>query len=161
MKMNEIRKTPEKPSLEFLYTSSVEVGPPLVVGDIGHAERRIIPITGGSFKGPRLAGRVLPGGADWQVIRRDGVAELEARYTLETDDGALIYVLNKGIRWGPKEVMERLARGEEVRPGEYYFRTRPVFETGVPAYQWLHRLIAVAAGERLPDKVIITAYALT
>jgi hypothetical protein len=84
----------------------------MVVGDISYGERRIIPITGGSFVGPRLSGRVLPGGADWQVIRRDGITELEARYTLETDDGALIYVLNKGIRSGSKEVMERLARGE-------------------------------------------------
>ncbi|MFO7600162.1 MAG: DUF3237 domain-containing protein [Candidatus Desulfacyla sp.] len=161
MKMEGFEKVPIEPSLRLLYTSSVEVGPPMVVGDISYGERRIIPITGGSFVGPRLSGRVLPGGADWQVIRRDGIAELEARYTLETDDGALIYVLNKGIRSGPKEVMERLARGEAVHPGEYYFRTRPVFETGAAGYQWLHRLIAVATGERLPDKVIITAYELT
>jgi hypothetical protein len=103
----------------------------------------------------------LPGGADWQVIRTDGTAELEARYTLETDDGALIYVLNRGIRSASKEVMGRLARGEKVHPREYYFRTTPVFETGAPKYQWLHRLVAVATGERLPDEVIITVYEVT
>ncbi len=159
--MENLLQSQIEPSLRLLYTSSVEVGPPMIVGDISYGERRIIPITGGSFSGPRLSGRVLPGGADWQVIRRDGIAELEARYTLETDDGALIYVLNKGIRSGSQEVMERLARGEAVHPGEYYFRTRPVFETGEPTYQWLHRLIAVATGERLPDRVIITAYEVT
>jgi len=103
----------------------------------------------------------LPGGADWQVIRTDGAAELEARYTLETDDGALIYVLNQGIRSGSKEVMGRLARGEKVHPSKYYFRTRPVFETGAPKYQWLHRIVTVATGERLPDQVIITVYEVT
>jgi hypothetical protein len=159
------REAPKKvslePSLRLLYTSTVEVGPPVVVGGIPYGERRIIPIKGGSFAGPRLSGKVLPGGADWQVIRTDGVAELEARYSLETDDGALIYVLNQGIRSGSKEVMERLARGEKVSPSEYYFRTRPVFETGAPKYQWLHGLVTVATGERLPDQVIITVYEVT
>lgn len=156
-----IRTVPIEPSLQLLYTSSVEVGTPVVVGSTPYGERRIIPILGGSFAGPRLSGKVLPGGADWQVIRVDDTAELEARYTLETDDGALIYVLNKGIRSGSKEVMGRLARGEKVPPGEYYFRTRPVFETGAPKYQWLHRLVAVATGERLPNEVIITVYEVT
>jgi hypothetical protein len=161
MKSEELKKVPVQPSLRLLYTSSVEVGTPMLVGHIPYGERRIIPITGGTFAGPRLSGRVLPGGADWQIIRSDGITELEARYTLQTNDGALIYVYNWGIRSGPKEVMERLARGEEVKPEEYYFRTRPVFETGAPQYQWLHGLIAVATGERLPDKVLITAYELT
>jgi hypothetical protein len=156
-----LRKVSIEPSLRLLYTSSVEVGPPMVVGGTPYGERMIIPIKGGAFAGPRLSGKILPGGADWQVIRTDGVAELEARYTLETDDGALIYVLNRGIRSASKEVMERLVRGEKVNPGEYYFRTRPVFETGAPKYQWLQRLVAVATGERLPDEVIITVYEVT
>jgi hypothetical protein len=161
MAPKEIRKVPIEPSLQLLYTSSVDVGPPVVVGVTPYGERRIIPIKGGFFSGPRLSGKVLPGGADWQVIRTDGIAELEARYTLETDDGALIYVLNQGIRSGSKEVMRRLAGGEQVHPSEYYFRTRPVFETGAPKYQWLQRIVAVATGERLPDEVIITVYEVT
>ena len=161
MAIKKVRKVPIEPSLRFLYTSSVKVGSPMVVGSTPFGERRIIPIKGGAFAGPRLSGKVLPGGADWQVIRKDGTAELEARYTLETDDGALIYVLNQGIRTGPKEVMTRLAKGEKVHPREYYFRTRPVFETGTPKYQWLHRIVTVATGERFLNEVIITVYEIT
>ena len=161
MAIKKVRKVPIEPSLRFLYTSSVKVGSPMVVGSTPYGERRIIPIKGGAFAGPRLSGKVLPGGADWQVIRKDGTAELEARYTLETDDGALIYVLNQGIRTGPKEVMTRLAKGEKVHPREYYFRTRPVFETGTPKYQWLHRIVTVATGERFLNEVIITVYEIT
>jgi Protein of unknown function (DUF3237) len=149
------------PSLRLLYTSSIEVDPPMLVGKTHYGERRIIHIKRGVFAGPRLSGKVLPGGADWQVMRTDGITELEARYTLETDDGSLIYVLNRGIRRGPKEVMERLARGEQVDPSEYYFRTTPVFETGAPKYQWLHGLVAVATGERRAKEVVITVYEIT
>ncbi len=161
MALKELRTVPVEPSFRMLYTSSVEVGPPMIVGSTPYGERRIIPILGGSFAGSRLSGKVLPGGADWQLVLSDGTAELEARYTLETDDGALIYVLNQGIRSGSKEVMGRLARGEKVHPREYYFRTRPVFETGAPKYQWLHRIVAVATGERLLNEVIITVYEVT
>ena len=149
------------PSLRFLYTLKAQLGAVQVVGDGPYGLRRIIPIEGGTFAGPRLRGRVLPGGADWQFIRPDGVAELDARYTLETDDGALIYVSNPGIRTASEDVMERLMRGEECDPSEYYFRTRPVFETGSPTYQWLHRIVGVGTGERLPDEVVITIYELT
>lgn len=149
------------PELRPLFTATVKVGPALVVGEGPHGLRRIIPIGGGMFTGERLSGRVLPGGADWQVIRPDRVAEIEARYTLETNDGALIYVRNPGIRTGPKEVMDRLARGEPCDPSEYYFRTRPVFETGAPEYQWLHNLVAVCAGERHPDRVVLSFYEVT
>jgi hypothetical protein len=150
-----------EPSLRLLYTSGIAVGEPLVVGSVPHGLRRTIPILGGSFTGPRLSGKIVPGGADWQVVRPDGITEVEARYTLETDDGALIHVLNAGIRTGPSEVMERLANGERCNPSEYYFRTRPMFETGAPQYQWLHAIVAVATGERLPNEVIITVYEVT
>ena len=110
--------------------------------------RRVIPITGGRFSGERLSGRVLPGGADWQVIRADGVADLDARYTLETADGALIYVRNKGYRHGPDEVMKRLAAGEAVEPTLYYMRTTPWFETGDARYAWLNRIVCLGTGAR-------------
>jgi hypothetical protein len=157
----EIPRVPVTPSLRFLYSSRIEVDPPLMVGHSTHGERRIIHITGGAFAGPRLSGIVLPGGADWQVIRHNGAAEVEARYTLKTDDGALIYVVNRGIRRGPKEVMERIALGEEVDPREYYFRTTPTFETGASGYKWLNDIVAVAGGERRGKEVIITAYEVT
>ena len=115
--------------------------------------RRIIPITGGRFDGERLAGRVLPGGADGQLVRADGVAELEARYTLETADGALIYVRNRGYRHGPAEVIEQLAAGREVDPASYYMRSTPLFETADARYAWLNRLVCVATGARRPAAV--------
>ena len=157
----EVGKVQMEPTLRLLYTSTIEVDPPMLVGKTHYGERRIINIKGGAFAGPRLSGKVLAGGADWQIIRADGITELEAKYTLETDDGGLIYVLNRGIRRGSKEVMERLARGEQVDPREYYFRTTPVFETGAQKYQWLHGLIAVASGQRSAKEVVITVYEVT
>jgi hypothetical protein len=118
------------------------------LGETPLGRRRIIGIAGGTFSGPRLSGRILPGGADWQVIRADGVAYLDARYTLETDDGALIYVNNKGYRHGPKEAMERLSRGDEVDPALIYTRSTPWFETSAPQYAWLNRTICVGTGVR-------------
>ena len=124
------------------------LGPPQELGETPLGRRRIIPITGGTFHGERLSGRVLPGGADWQVIRADGVADLDARYTLETDDKALIYVQNQGYRHGPADVIKRLAAGETVDPSLYYMRTTPRFETGAERYQWLNRIVCVATGAR-------------
>jgi hypothetical protein len=146
------------PSLRLLYTSIIEVETPLLVGHSPYGERRVIHIKGGAFSGPRLSGRVLSGGADWQIIRGDGIVEVEARYTLETHDGALIYVCNWGLRHGPKDVMKRLALGGEVDPSKYYFRTTPKFETGATGYEWLNGIIAIATGERRAKEVIITVY---
>jgi hypothetical protein len=157
----QIRNASVTPGLRLLYTSEVQVDRPLLLGNSPLGERRIIPILGGAFSGPRLEGRILPGGADWQIIRRDHVVEVEARYTLQTLDGALIYVSNRGVRHGPAESMKRLALGEYVDPHEYYFRTMPVFETGAAEYAWLNGVISVAAGERLKDSVIITVYEVT
>jgi hypothetical protein len=149
------------PGLRLLYTSSIDIAAPLDLGEAPYGRRRVINITGGRFAGPRLSGRILPGGADWQIVRADGIVEVDARYTLETNDGALIYISNWGLRHGPPAVIARLGAGESVDPREYYFRTLPVFETGAPQYAWLNGIIAVAAGERRADAVIITAYEVT
>lgn len=149
------------PALRPLYTSRIDIAAPLDLGRAPHGQRRIINIAGGAFSGPRLSGRVLPGGADWQIVRSDGIVEVDARYTLETDDGALIYISNWGLRHGPPAVISRLSAGESVDPGEYYFRTTPRFETGAAAYAWLNGVIAVAVGERRADAVIISVYELT
>jgi hypothetical protein len=149
------------PDLQLLYTSRIDIAPLLDIGNTPHGHRRIINILGGAFSGPRLSGRILPGGADWQVVRGDGIVEVDARYSLETDDGALIYIRNWGLRRGPPAVIARLAAGEAVDPGEYYFRTTPVFETGAAQYAWLNGIVAVAVGERRADAVIITAYEVT
>ena len=143
---------------EFLCKIEVTLEPARELGDTPLGRRRIIGITGGKFSGPRLSGRVLPGGADWQVIRSDGVAELDARYTLETDDQALIYVRNFGYRHGPADVIQRLAAGEPVDPALYYMRTTPRFETGAERYQWLNRIICVATGARRKAAVELDVY---
>ena len=144
-------------NLQPLLRAEITLAPVQELGD-SLGRRRIIPITGGTFRGERLSGRVLPGGADWQVIRSDGVAELDARYTLETEDEALIYVRNFGYRHGPADVIKRLAAGEAVDPSLYYMRTTPRFETGAERYQWLNRIICVATGARRKAAVELDVY---
>ena len=143
---------------EFLCKIEVALEPVRDLGETPLGRRRIIGITGGTFSGPRLSGRVLAGGADWQLIRSDGVAFLDARYTLETDDGAQIYVSNQGYRHGQKDVLERLARGEEVDPALYYMRATPRFETSVSRYAWLNRTICIATGARRAAAVELDFY---
>ena len=140
--------------IEFapLMQIKVTLEPVRDLGDTPLGRRRIIGITGGSFTG-RLSGRVLPGGADWQIVRTDGTADLDARYTLEASDGALIYVHNRGYRHGPKDVVARLAKGEDVDPALYYMRTTPWFETSAPAYDWLNRIVCIGTGARRPASV--------
>jgi Protein of unknown function (DUF3237) len=144
--------------LQGLFQAEIELAPAQELGAGPLGRRRIIAITGGRFLGERLSGRVLPGGADWQVIHADGVADLDARYTLETDDGALIYVRNHGYRHGPEAVLGRLAAGENVDPAQYYMRTTPLFETGDPRYAWLNRIVCVASGARRPASVELEVF---
>lgn len=144
--------------LEPLFRAEITLAAPQELGETPQGRRRIIPITGGRFTGARLSGRVLPGGADWQVIRADGVADLDARYTLETEDGALVYVRNRGLRHGPPEVLRRLAAGEPVDPALYYMRTAPLFETGDARYAWLNRIVCIATGARRPAAVELDVY---
>jgi hypothetical protein len=135
-------------NLQPLFKAEISLAAPQELGATPQGRRRIIGITGGRFAGERLSGRVVPGGADWQVVRADGVADLDARYTLETSDGALIYVRNRGYRHGPAEVLEKLSAGEEVDPTLYYMRTTPLFETGDARYAWLNRIVCIATGAR-------------
>ena len=144
--------------LRPLCKLQVEVAEPLDFGTTPAGHRRVINIVGGSFAGPRLAGTVLPGGADWQILRPDGAAVLDARYTLRTHAGELVQVTSQGIRHGPPEVMARLARGEPVDPGLYYFRTVLRFETGSDALDWLNNIIAIASGVRTRNLVELEAF---
>ncbi|HEX6999174.1 MAG TPA: DUF3237 domain-containing protein [Gammaproteobacteria bacterium] len=146
---------PAAPRLEFAFEVRVDVAAPTVVGEVPNGTRRIIAILGGTFEGPKLKGEVLPGGADWQIVREDGFTEADARYTLRTEDGHLIYVSNVGIRHAPPDVMRRLNAGEAVDPSLVYFRTVPRFETAAPELQWLMRSIFVASGERYPSGVVV------
>ena len=130
-------------------TLRVSVATPQNIGAVPLGTRRIAPITGGDFEGPRLRGVVLPAAsADWLLLRSDGVLELDLRATLLTHDGARISMTSFGLRHGPADVMAALGRGEPVDPARYYFRTTPRFQTAHPAYAFLNRLIAVASGDR-------------
>jgi hypothetical protein len=131
-----------------IFHIEAEVGEIQHFGITPYGERRVIDIVGGRVHGPRLQGRVLPGGTDRQVIRTDGVTDLQARYAIETDSGARILVNSDGLRHGPAEVLAAIARGERVSPELYYFRTAMRFETADPAHAWLNRIIALAAGTR-------------
>ena len=110
---------------KYVFTITAEIGEVTSAGDIGHGVRRIIPITGGEVRGADINGKVCAFGADFQIIRPNELIELEARYAFETDDGAVVYVENKGIRFGPVELLQRLKRGEPVDPALIYFRTAP------------------------------------
>jgi hypothetical protein len=150
---------PPSVATEFAFEATVSVETPLVVGPSSHGLRRVVPITGGTFEGPNIRGRVIPGGADFQYARPDGVLVVEARYTLETSDDVLIMVTNRGIRRAPRSVMERLGRGEHVDPSEYYFRTTPEFEAPIGSnYEWLNQSVFVGVAERRPDAAIIRFY---
>src|SRR5215467_3812409 len=140
----------------LLMTLQVVVPPPQRLGAVPHGTRVIAPITGGSFEGPQLRGKVLPGGGDWTLLRPDGVLELDLRITLETEDGALIYMTSFGLRHGPPEVIAALGRGERVDPSSYYFRTLPRFETGAPQYAYLNRLLAVSTADRRAEGPVYT-----
>lgn len=151
----------QQPKLEFSFRISVDVTAGISeAGKTAKGIRRIVPITGGSFEGPNIKGRVLAGGYDWQLLRDDSVLEIDARYVLQTDSGDLITVTNVGMRHGPQEVMQRLAKGEEVEESEYYFRSIPAFETGSPDNIWLMRSVFVATGIRKPKQVLIDVWRL-
>lgn len=130
----------------------------LDLGPAPFGHRRVVNILGGPVTGARLSGRVLPGGADWQILAADGSADIHARYTIESDAGALIQVDSKGVRHGPPDVLARLARGEDVDPSRYYFRTVMRFETAHPSVDWMNRILALARGAREKNAVKLDVY---
>src|SRR5262245_29644537 len=142
----------------LLMTLQVTVDNVQKIGAVPHGTRVTAPITEGHFEGPRLRGKVLPGGGDWTLLRADGVLELDLRITLQTDDGALIHMTSFGFRHGSADVMAALARHETVDPSTYYFRTTLRFETGHPKYAFLNRLLAVSSGDRRPEGPIYTIH---
>jgi len=149
---------PQAPKLTLAMTLRVQVGPPMELGEVPRGRRRIIPILGGTFEGPNIRGKVLAGGADWQIVRADGLAELDTRYALLTEQGSVIYIQNAGMRHAPPEVTKKLLAGEAVDPAQVYFKTVPAFETGAPELQWLTRAIFVGTGERYPAEVVIRVW---
>ncbi len=148
----------DPPKLEFFCELRVKVDKALEVGEVPRGTRRIIPITGGTVEGPAIKGDIIGSGADWQVVRKDGVAELEALYQFKTDDGILIFIRNLAIRVASPEVAARIAKGERVDPSQYYFRGTPRFEAPAGKYAWVNDTVFIATGERLPDSVVIKVW---
>jgi hypothetical protein len=147
-----------KPGLELLFEVRATLAAPILVGEVPEGTRRVVPVSGGTFEGMRLRGTVLPGGADWQYLRADGVLVVEAQYLLRTDDGVVIQVNNRGLRHGPEETMRRLAAGEPVDPAEYYFRATPRLSAPAGPYEWLNRRVFLCSGARLADAVVLRFY---
>ncbi|MCS3445644.1 MULTISPECIES: DUF3237 domain-containing protein [Bradyrhizobium] len=148
------------PELEtrYVFTITARIAEVTSAGDIGTGVRRIIPIIGGEVRGEKVNGKVLPFGADFQIVRPNELIELEAKYAFETDDGAVVYVENKGIRFGPVELLQKLKRGEPVDPRLIYFRTVPKFETGAENYRWLMQHIFIGSAARHADRVAIDVH---
>jgi hypothetical protein len=142
----------------YVFTITAHIGEVTTAGEIGSGVRRIIPITGGEVRGEAVNGKVLAFGADFQIIRPNELIELEARYAFETDDGAVVYVENRGLRFGPVDLLQKLKRGEPVDPNLIYFRTVPKFETGAEKYRWLMQHIFVASAARHAARVVIDVH---
>ena len=148
---------------KYVFTITARIGKVTSAGEIGTGVRRIIPITGGEVKGPGLDGAGIWGsvcafGADFQIIRPNELIELEAKYAFETEDGATVYVENRGIRFGPVDLLQKLKRGEPVDPALIYFRTTPRFETGHDKYRWLMQHLFVASAARHADRVVVDVH---
>jgi hypothetical protein len=143
------------PALRFAFAIEAKVAPIRDLGQTARGHRRIIDILGGEVRGPRLAGEILPGGADWQIVRPDGTIEVVARYTIRSSGGTLVYVHNEGLRVASPEITARMSRGEAVPPDSYRFRTAPRFETSDPALEWLQRSMFIGVATRAPDGVAI------
>lgn len=151
---------PEPIQLEWLMDAHVKIFPPVQVGNTPTGFQQAIPIGDGYFEGPRLKGTVIPGAADWQIIRSDGVAVLDVTGAMLTHDNITIRVSSKGMRHGPPEVMQRLAAGQQVAPSEYYMRAVAHFDAPVGPYEWLNKSLFVSWGERYQDEVIIHYYSV-
>ena len=148
-----------EPRLTRVYRLEATLGQPLDLGETAQGHRRIVPLTGGTFTGPQLRGKLLPGAsADWQIVLPDGTALGDIRYTLQTDAGELLYVQSRSVRHGSPEVLARLGRGEDVDPSEYTFRTSTRIEAAPGRLDWLNKGIFISVGGRQPGGVIYETY---
>ncbi|MES1225893.1 MAG: DUF3237 domain-containing protein [Bacteroidota bacterium] len=148
----------ETPKLEFFCQLNVKIEKPIVIGEVPLGTRRVIPIVGGSVNGPAIKGEIMNVGADWQIVRKDGVAELEALYQFKTDDGVIIFIRNLAKRVATPEVAEKISRGEKVDVSQYYFRGTPKFEAPPGKYAWINDTVFICTGERLPGSVLINVW---
>ncbi|MDQ0675216.1 hypothetical protein QFZ36_002777 [Pseudarthrobacter siccitolerans] len=149
---------PVPPSLSFLARILVDVGEPVDIGRTPEGHRRIVPILGGTITGPGLQGTVLPGGADFQILRSSESTDLDARYALEIEDGSRIYVHNVAVRHGRAEDIDKLNQGQPVDASRIYFRCTPRLTTESSTWSWMNHTVFLGTGERLPNQVGITIF---
>jgi Protein of unknown function (DUF3237) len=153
-----VSKLPD-PRLTMIYRLEASLGQPLELGTIIAGHRRIVPLIGGTFTGPELNGTLLPGtSADWQIIRPDGTALGDIRYTLQTERGDLLYVQSRSVRHGSPEVLARLGRGEDVDASDYTFRAATQIEAAAPDLDWLNKGVFVSVAGRQPGGVTYEVY---
>ena len=150
--------TPTAPGLRYVFDIRAQIGTIGVGGPGPLGQRQHIPITGGEVDGPLLQGRILPGGADWALLRTDGASFIDARYTIEAHDGALIHVQSRGLRVSSPEVLARIRAGQPVDPSEVYFRAAPCFEAPEGPHGWLNRCLFVARIARELDAVRLQVF---
>jgi hypothetical protein len=146
------------PPLEFVMMVTADIADPIALGASPAGERRIIPITGGRFEGPKLKGIILPGGEDAQFDRADGVTVFEARYWLKAEDGAVIKVLNRALRSLPPEEEQKAKRGQPYDRSKAYLRTQPEFEAPIGPHEWLNRAIFVGTLSPGGPKQVVLRY---
>jgi hypothetical protein len=151
-------KLPE-PRLVLVYRLTAELGQPLDLGQMPQGHRRVVPLISGTFDGPEFRGRLVPGiSADWQTVLTDGTALGDIRYTLQTEAGDLLQVRSRSVRHGTADVLERLARGEDVDPSEYTFRAATKIEGADPQFDWLNKGVFISVGARKQGGVIYETY---
>ncbi|HEX8486451.1 MAG TPA: DUF3237 domain-containing protein [Sphingomonas sp.] len=148
------------PLLTHAFDLIVTLGPPVELGTVPAGRRRFIPITGGTVSGPMLSGIVLPGGGDRQTIGSDGTTGIHARYAMQASDGTVVEIDNPGVRVASPEIIARLAAGEVLDPGLYYFCTTPRFALPAGRHDWLRQRVFVAIGMRHPEMVELRIYRL-
>jgi hypothetical protein len=154
------KDAPVPPRLHYAFTILVTLDRPIEQGIVDGRRKRFVPITGGTVNGPKLQGVVLRGGGDWQTIDADGLTLVDTRYTLQASDGTVIDIANPGVRVASPEVTTRIARGEQVAPDAYYFRSSPRFSVAPGPHEWLRRTLFVGRGTRNPDTVRIDVFAV-
>jgi hypothetical protein len=147
-----------EPKLTLTFEIEALIGAPIDLGNTRSGHQRVIPILGGTFKGDKIKGKILAGGADWQVVYPDGGADLDARYTMQAEDGSLFQVSNRGMRRGDPDQLAKINRGEKADMSKIYFRTAMTMETSASQYLWLADAVYVGVGEREPDRVRVKFY---
>jgi hypothetical protein len=148
---------------EFIFDLEISLDPPQAIGPVLKGTRLIFPFKEGQVKGDNINGKILNCGGEWGLVADSNTFKMDVRATIQTDDGALIYIAYTGYNYatGKNSALMRAGKGSELSPSDYYFRSVPVFETSAPKYAWLNHTVAVGVGRfPAPGKIIYRIYAI-